>query len=487
MVRKLNNSQIHTIKQLHELGWSNRKIANELGIDRKTVARQLNTAEESSVDSSQVSQSKCFPYKQIIEEKIEKGLSAQRIYQDLKQEHDFTHGYQSVKRFVSKVKGKEVRVFARRETSPGHEAQVDFGEGALTKTEKGYKKPCLFVMTLGCSRHAYQEVVWHQDVETFIRCHERAFAFFGGVTRVVRLDNLKAGVLKAHLFGPELNPLYDSYAHHAGFTPVPCLPRRPEHKGKVESGIKYTQDNALKAQKFETLTQQNQYLRHWNSSVALVRRHGTTKRVVEEMFEEEKSSLRPSPTEEFITFRLGKRRVHPDAHIEVDSAYYSVPHRLITQDVEVRFNSKWVKVYYAGQLLIRHPKVQPGFFQTERKHLPKSKATTEDELLNELLSSCEEMGQYCHEWAQKVRCDRQHLAVRCLLGIQHLKKSYSTEVINSACSYALDIGSVHYHAVKTFCESQGETVLDDLLEEHEVIRDLSYFGNVLADLQNSGG
>lgn len=75
---------------------------------------------------------------------------------------------------------------------------------------------------------------------------------------------------------------------------------------------------------------------------------------------------------------------------------------------------------------------------------------------------------------------------RCLLGILHLKKSYSTEVINTACSYALDSGSVHYHAVKTFCESQGKSVVDDLLEEHEVIRDLSYFGDILSDLQNSG-
>ena len=82
-------------------------------------------------------------------------------------------------------------------------------------------------MTLSFSRHAYQEAVWRQDVETFIRCHENAFRFFGGVVRVVRLDNLKAGVLTAYLFEPELNRVYESFAHHMGFIPVPCLPRTP--------------------------------------------------------------------------------------------------------------------------------------------------------------------------------------------------------------------------------------------------------------------
>jgi transposase len=486
MGQNLSNSQNHTIKQLHKLGWSNRKIAKELGIDRKTVPRHLNTEEDREKDSTQDSKSKCSPYKKIIEEKIAQGLSSQRIYQDLNKEYDFSSGYQSVKRFVNKLKGKEIQVFARRETSPGYEAQVDFGEGALTKKGKGYKKPWLFVMTLGCSRHAYQEVVWHQDVETFIRCHERAFAFFGGVTRVVRLDNLKVGVLKAHLFGPELNPLYDSYAHHAGFTPVPCLPRRPEHKGKVESGVKYTQNNGLKALKFESLQKQNQHLRHWNSSISFTRRHGTTKSIVSEMFEEELPALRPLPTEEFIIFKIGRRRVHPDAHIEVDSAYYSVPHRLITQDVQVRFNSKWVKIYCENQLLAQHPKVQPGSFQTEKKHLPKSKATTEEELLNELLLSCEGVGEHCYSWAKKVKTDRQHLAVRCLLGIQHLKKSYSAEVINIACSNASRIGSVHYHTVKIFCEAQGKDLKNDLLEQHEVIRELSYFSEILDDQENGG-
>lgn len=480
MGRWLSMSQISTVQELHKLGWSNRKIASELGINRKTVARVLKALKEGKrIALPQVIQSKCLPYKKIIEEKLLKDLSAQRIYQDLKREFAFSHSYESVKRFVNKLRTNEQKVFARLETSPGHEAQVDFGLGAPTKTKNRYSRPHLFVMTLSFSRHSYQEVVWHQNVETFIRCHERAFQFFGGIPKVIRLDNLKAGVLVAHLFEPELNRFYEAYAHHAGFIPVPCLPRKPEHKGKVESNIGYVQDNAVKGLRFDSLEQQNKHLRHWNATIAFPRRHGTTKRLVTEMFEEELPYFKPLPQEEFIMFRIAKRRVHPDAHIEVDSAYYSVPHRLLGKDVEVHYNESWVKVYFADQLLVKHAKSQPGFFQTCRSHLPRSKTMTEEELLQHLLNICQDIGESCFYWAKKVWKDRRQLAFRTLSGIKQLKYKYEPSLINAACAKALDIGSVHYHTVQVFCESELNPEVDKFLKQHEIIREISYFQQIL--------
>lgn len=475
---RLLMAHIHAIKILHDEGKSQRQIAELLGVNRKTVAAHLQSAKQKPSKNSESSQSSCLPFKQFIEGKIGEGLSAQRIYQDLKAETDFPQGYDSVRRFVRFLKQSQDKVYARIETSPGYEAQVDFGQGAPTKKGTDYRRPHLFVMTLSYSRHAYHEVVWHQDVETFIRCHERAFNFFGGVPKVVLLDNLKAGVLKASLFEPQLNRLYESFAHHVAFTPLPCLVRKPEHKGKVESGVKYAQDNALKGHRFESLQEQNLHLRVWNTQVAFPRRHGTTKQIVSHRFEEEKARLKPLPETEFVTFKIGIRKVHIDAHIEVDGAYYSVPHRLLGEDVVVHYNAKYVQVYFKDELLVSHVKAQPGYFRTRKAHLPRHKTQNVNELLSELLAMCEEIGVSCHQWADRVWQARRQLALRTLLGLKHLKQKHSAETINKACERASAIGSVHYHTVKIFCDSERGRA-NDLLEEHELIRDLGYFQQII--------
>jgi len=117
-------------------------------------------------------------------------------------------------------------------------------------------------MVLSFSRHSYEEVMWKQNAESFIRAHENAFRFFGGVPEIVVLDNLKAGVIKACFYDPTINPVYQAFAKHYGFEVLPCKVRRPEHKGKVENSINYAQDNALKGRKFDSLGAENVFLRN---------------------------------------------------------------------------------------------------------------------------------------------------------------------------------------------------------------------------------
>lgn len=325
---------------LIEQGWSDRKINRAMGLHRTTISRyrkeyQLNSrfaeagsdgsspnliAPAEDRDSSQsvplvenkvptgevvhfevptgpedskAIRSKVSVYHSLIKEKLGLGQSARSIYQDLTEEQDYQGSYDSVKRYVSKLKSREPQLYARFETLPGEEAQVDFGEGARTLKNGRRCKPWLFVMTLSNSRKSYEEVVWHQDVETFIRCHERALRHFGGVPSVIKIDNLKSGVLKAHLYEPELNPHYYAFSRHYGFVVLPCRVATPQHKGKVESGVKYVQNNALKGKQFDDLDQQNQYLRHWNRVWASTRIHGTTKKQVNRMFREEQPHLKP--------------------------------------------------------------------------------------------------------------------------------------------------------------------------------------------------
>ena len=117
-----------------------------------------------------ISKSKAVVFHAVIIKKLEAGQSAKSIFQDLVTVHNYSGSYDSIKRYIRKLKNKHPKLYARIETPPGEEAQVDFGQGAPTLKNGRYCKPWLFVMTLSNSRKSYQEVVWKQDVETFIHC-----------------------------------------------------------------------------------------------------------------------------------------------------------------------------------------------------------------------------------------------------------------------------------------------------------------------------
>jgi len=223
------------------------------------------------------------------------------IYQDLVEHHGYTGAYNAVKRFVRSLCPTTAKVSCRFETEPGYEAQVDYGEGALTKhpQTKTYRRPRLFVMSLGCSRQAFRKPVWKSSKVTWCALHEDAFAYFGGVTATMRVDSLREAVIDADIYDPELNPLYADLLKHYGVIASPCRPYAPDLKGKVESAVGYTQRTALAGRRFETIEEQNAFLVRWNERWAATRIHGTTKRQVREMFEEERPFLRPLPSTRF--------------------------------------------------------------------------------------------------------------------------------------------------------------------------------------------
>ncbi len=153
--------------------------------------------------------------------------------------------------------------------------------------EEGKRRgPHLFRCVLSHSRKGYSEAVWRQNTESFIRCLENAFRSFGGVPATVVIDNLKAGVMRADWYDPELNPKLEEFARHYGTVILPSKPAMPRHKGKVEAGVKYAQNNALKGRIFASLTAQNLFLADWENNMADTRIHGTTRQQVGRFFEE---------------------------------------------------------------------------------------------------------------------------------------------------------------------------------------------------------
>ena len=315
------------------------------------------------------SRSLCAPHASVIEAMlVEQGLTAQRIWQDLRAGHGFGGSYQAVKRFVSRVRERAPQRMWRVESQPGEELQVDFMQGPMvTEADGKRRRTWILRLVLSCSRKGYSEAVFRQDTESFLRALENGLRHFGGSTLLLNLDNLKAGVLKADWTDPEFNPKFAAFCRHYVMTPMPCRPYHPQHKGKVERSVSFVRGSALKGREFESLAALNEHLRHWENTVADTRIHGTRRRQVGAMFEEERPHLQPLPNSLFPAYQEARRTVHRDGYVEVAKAYYEAPLEWVGRKVWVQWDGRRVAMLNDKQeCLITHARLEPGKFTRTR-------------------------------------------------------------------------------------------------------------------------
>lgn len=407
-----------------------------------------------------------------IEAELTKGRNAVAIYQDLVEHHGYIGSYDAVKRFARRVRPAEHKVSCRFETAPGEEAQVDYGEGAPTRNPRTgkYAKPRLFVMTLSMSRHAFRKTVWRSSQQIWCELHEEAFAYFGGAPRTIRLDNLREGVIDPDVYDPELNALYAAMLTHYGVVAVPCRPYAPDLKGKVESAVGYTQETALKGRRFESIEQQNALLMRWNERWAFTRIHGTTKRQVREMFEQERPSLQPLPLARFEYYRIIERRVHGDAHVEVDGAYYSAPPRYVGCSVIVHVGRLWLRIIdqRSKEVVREHVTTERGRRRTAPSDLPKQTPPQ----VHRLVAHVAAAGPACREFAQALEAERGALALRPLFGLCDLLKRHGRDRVESACVLAISAGSLRLRFLR---KALGIEPATTLIAEHDVIETISTY------------
>jgi len=424
--------------------------------------------------------SACERYREIIEAAIARGLSAQRIWQDLQEDYCFRYGYDSVKRFVRTVRRRRPEVADVMEHPPGAEAQVDFSQGppTLDPATGRWRRPWIFRMVLSCCRHSYEEPLWRQDHASFIRAHENAFLDFGGVPRVVRLDNLKAGVARACLYDPDVSELYAAFAKHWGFVPLPSRPRHPQEQGINERGNSYLKGNALKGRRFDSLEELDTFLKRWNRTIARVRIHGTTrKQVYAHFLEVEKPSLKSLPEERFSLFEVGTRSVHPDGHVEVARAFYSVPDRLVGEEVRTRWDERLVRVYYRGECVGVYTRAPAGTFTTRDEHRPAHKPARQSAYETNLLSRTERIGSRALSWAEGAIEDRGVRAYRLLQGMISLTRKHPRERVDWACGIALERGVFRYRPLRRLVEQAAARAPAQLplIQSHEIIRNLKEY------------
>ena len=509
----LSDDKQHRVIALGQLGWSLRRIEEATGVRRETAGRYLRAAavpvraerrrilakaaSQVSTDpalgkwaqgaATQVperpgrspSASACAAYRELIEVGVERGRTARAIYEDLVDGHGFTAAYASVKRFVRRMREQVQPAEAHPviTTEPGLEAQVDYGEGPMVRdaaTGK-YRRVRLFAFTLGCSRKAVWILTPNSSSEIWCRLHEQAFARIGGAPRVVVLDNLLEGVLKPDIWDPALNPLYRDMLAHYGVIAMPCRVRDPNRKGKVESSVNYAQRKLI-GLRFEDLASAQAYVDRWETNWADTRIHGTTKRQVAAMFEEERPHLLQLPAEPFRYYRFGTRTVHMDGYVEVERGYYAPPPGYLGRTLAVQWDELFVRILdpASGQLLREHLKTAPGGRRMREEDRPTATPPSVVTLLGRAQGAAPAIGELC----QAIFARRSVDGIRQIQGVLTLARKYGVALVDDACRTALDLGVIEYRFVRRYLEKRTPG-LPSLKQIDPIIRELTYYRDLI--------
>ena len=433
----------NSIVSMLKIGIPIRKISRDLKIDRNTV-RSVQRRITGGVITPPVIERKSSldAYEEKMIELLNNNYSAKQIYLELSKS-GVKISYPSVTRFLKKHKSPEA--FAPMISNPGEEAQVDFGYVGRFLINNSIKSCYVFCMTLSHSRYAYYEMVTDQTTTTFIKCHINAFEFFGGTTATVKIDNLKAAVLKASFYEPEFQEEYKNFLNYYGATGITCRIYTPEHKGKVESGVKYVKGSFFNILQDKEFYFAEEKLKEWNKEVCNKRIHGTTKKVPIEAFIEEKSFFKLLPPKRYDIFTVEKRTVNRYGHVAFKYSFYSVPYKFTGSEVIVKSNGRILKIYKDYEEIAVHPLSDKGRFNTVENHKMEFKRT-KDASYYEKQSIL--IGPNAAEFFKKLLVLKPSYYQRTMNGIFHLARHHGNDIVETSLKRALDYNILNYLSVK---------------------------------------
>lgn len=328
-----------------------RQIAFDLKLHRKTVAEVVRRKALLTQTQTSPRPSILAPFHPRIEDllKEDPARSAVNILQHLRGT-GYTGGITILKdRLRSRRPVPEPKAYLSLEFLPGQAAQVDWGDfGDLFGL--GRKVWC-FVMVLCHSRMLSLEFTLSANFESFIRCHERALTFFGGLPREIWYDNLASAVAERKGRLVRFNPKFLVYAAHHGFKPVACNVASGWEKGRVEDGVKFIRGNFWPGRSFADPDDLNRRAQEWRDRFANKRTHAATRKIPELVFPEEK--LLPA-REPFDCDEVRTTTVLPQFRVAFDGNLYSVPWTLANQIVTLRADGKTVSIFHGRQKVASH-------------------------------------------------------------------------------------------------------------------------------------
>jgi transposase len=337
---------------MHRNGYSIRKIAKLHGIHRDTVKRHLESNSFPEYQKEKRKISILGPYSQIIKDYLDQDdYQATWIYDRMKR-MGYAGSYDTVKTYVRAIKEQKTRLaYARFETEPGLQAQVDWGDFQVQELDGKTTTFYAFVLLLGYSRAMYIEFVERCTLETFMDCHINAFHFLQGVPAEVLYDNMKNVVLGRENGKTVFNLEFLHFAHHYGFQPKACPPYSPWVKGKVERPMDYIRERFWRGYVYSSLPRTNEEVAVWLGETANRRVHGTHRQPIHLRWEEEIPCLGKLPPGDYDTSLKIFRKVYKDCQLSYNGNRYKVPYHVIGKKVMLKVKGQFIRIYHDQDLL----------------------------------------------------------------------------------------------------------------------------------------
>jgi transposase len=372
---------------------------------------------------------------------------------------------------------KRQRLSMRQVHRAGEKMFVDYAghkPRIVDRTTGEEREVELFVAALGASSYTYAEATESQRVADFLSSHSRALAFFGGVPELVVPDQLKSAVTRADRYEPGLQRSYAEWSRHYATTILPARPRKPRDKAKVEVAVQVVERWILARLRHETffsLAELNARIRVLLADLndREMRGYGQSRR--ERFALLDAPALGPLPAEPFELASWKHAKVNLDYHVELERHFYSVPHALVHERVELRFTQTSVEVFHKGQRVAAHRRdPMPGTFTTEAAHMPKAHQKHLAWTPTRLIEWGRTIGPETKTLVAAILADRPHpeQGYRSCLGILRLEKQYGPERLEAACRRAVRVHARSYRHVHSILKHGLDRIaLDEANEEAE--------------------
>ena len=387
------------------------------------------------------------------------------VHQRLRDEHGLGVGISSFRRYVWLEFGDRPIAAAvtvwRPPVEAGSEAQIDYGYlgSWFDPVAARARRVWAFVMVLACSRHMFVRPVLSMDQRSWVACHVAAFEFFAGVPARLVPDNLKTGVVKPDLYDPKINRAYAELAAHYGCLIDPARAAKPKDKARVERPMPYVRDSLWRGRDWDSVEHMQASALAWCVDVAGRRRHrsldGAQPAAV--FTAVEVSALAALPVEAFKLAAWSRPKVHPDCHVKVGRALYSVPWRLIGRHVDARETDRTVEVFVDATVVKTWTRIERGR-QTDYADYPPEKIAFFMRNPAWCRRRASELGPAVVELiAVLLEVNVLH-RLRSAQGVLGLADKHSADRLNAACRRAIDVGDPTYKTVKGILAAGTETL-----------------------------